>query len=219
MIVLIVEEEKLSIVRIKRHNIVKRVDFVDEVDLSSLSDFDDFNDLMSLISFVKVNVNEYFLCSLERNTTLFMSLFWTFSRLLVRAWDAFWVLMCFSHLKSSFIWREIRLFSFFRLRCTLFHTFSFFRKINLWSTMSLRKLSLIISYEIWEKFLCLIISTLLWCRLFFRFKKSQWTSCLIFCLLNFWLTKVSCLLFESHDFFFSYSLFVSFSLWFASILL
>ena len=75
MIVLIVEEEKLSIVSKKRHNIIKRVDFVDEIDLSSLSDFDDLNDLMSLILFVKVNENEYFLCNLERNTILFMSFF------------------------------------------------------------------------------------------------------------------------------------------------
>ena len=75
MIVLIVEEKKLSIVSRERHNIIKRVDFVDEIDLSSLSDFDDLNDLMSLISLVKINENEYFLCSFERNTILFMSLF------------------------------------------------------------------------------------------------------------------------------------------------
>ena len=67
MIVLIVEEEKLSIVSRKRHNIIKRVDFVDEIDLSNLSDFDDLNDIMSLISLVKVNENEYFLFNFERN--------------------------------------------------------------------------------------------------------------------------------------------------------
>ena len=75
MIVLIVKEEKLSIVSKERHNIIKKIDFVDEIDLSSLSDFDDFNDLMSLISLVKVNENEYFLCSFERNTILSMSFF------------------------------------------------------------------------------------------------------------------------------------------------
>ena len=131
MIVLIVEEEKLSIVSRERHNIVKKIDFVDEIDLSSLSDFDDLNDLMSLISLVRVNENEYFLCRFERNTTLFMSLFWTFSRLLVRAWDAFWVLMCFSHLRNFFIWLETHLFLFFHSIYTLSHVFSFFRKINL----------------------------------------------------------------------------------------
>ena len=165
MIVLIVEKEKLSIVSKERHNIIKKVDFVDEIDLSSLSDLDDFNDLMSLISFVKVNESEYFLCNFERNSTLFMSLFWTFSKLLVRAWDASWILMCFSHLRSFFIWSKTRLFSFFRLRCTLFHNSSFFRRINFWSTMSLRELSLITLHEIWEKFSCLITSTLLWCHL------------------------------------------------------
>ena len=67
MIVLIVEEEKLSIVSKERHNITKRIDFVDEIDLSSLNDLDDLNDLMSLTSLVKVNESEYFLCSLERN--------------------------------------------------------------------------------------------------------------------------------------------------------
>ena len=67
MIVLIVEEKKLSIVSKERHNITKRIDFVDEIDLSNLSDFDDFNDFMSLISFVKVNEDKYFLCNLERN--------------------------------------------------------------------------------------------------------------------------------------------------------
>ena len=109
--------------------------------------------------------------------------------------------------------------NFFRLRCTLSHISSFFRRINLWSTMFLRELSLITLHEIWEKFSCLIISTLLWCHLSFRFKKFQRMICLIFCLLNFWLTKVSCLLFESHDFFFLYSFFVSFFSWLASILL
>ena len=70
MIVLIVEEEKLSIVSRERHNITKKIDFVDEIDLSNLSDLDDFNDLMSLISFVKVNENEYFLCRFERNNVV-----------------------------------------------------------------------------------------------------------------------------------------------------
>ena len=37
MIVLIVEKEKLFIVSRKRHNIIKKIDFVDEIDLLNLT--------------------------------------------------------------------------------------------------------------------------------------------------------------------------------------
>ena len=119
----------------------------------------------------------YLLCNFERNTTLFMSFFLTFSKLFERIWDVFWTFMCFSHLKNFFTWLKTRLFLFFRSKFTLFHIFSFFHKINFSSTTLLQKLSLIISHEIWKKKLCLIIQRC--CNVFYLFDLKDFNEWLV----------------------------------------
>ena len=164
MIVLIVEEKKLFILNKKRYNITQEVDFVDEINLSNLTILTNSTTLSRLrywFRLLKSMNTRYFLCNFERNTIFFMSFFWTFSKLFVRAWDAFWVFMCFSHLRNFFTLSKTRSFLFFRSKYTLSRISFFFRKINLLLTTFSQKLFWTISHEILRKLLCLITLALL----------------------------------------------------------